>query len=153
MLRVLRVLRVLLASTAEILTAVQLVTRTQIMLVNRFDTHTRLMAALNEKQALNECDTGHWSWIRDLKDDLAHWRELHKIREKAYNERQASEAKLLAESALRNLPHKTKDKHSTKHPNRDYRGPVGRPKQEKGKGKQPYSIKFMGEYGPETEGC
>jgi hypothetical protein len=66
-----------LEDTAEILNAVQLVTRTQVMLVKRFDTHTRLMAALNEKQALNECDTGHWSWIRDLKDDLAHWRELH----------------------------------------------------------------------------
>jgi hypothetical protein len=60
-----------LEDTAEILKAVQLVTRTQIMLVKRFDTHTRLMDALNEKQALNECETGHWSWIRDLKDDLA----------------------------------------------------------------------------------
>jgi hypothetical protein len=76
---------------------------------------------------------------------------IHKIREKAYNERRASEAKLLAEKDLRNVPHKTKDKHSRKHPNRDYGGPVGRPKQEKGKGKQPYRIKIMGEYTSETE--
>ena len=70
---------------------------------------------------------------------------------KAYEERRASEAKLLAEAALRHLPHKTKDKHSRKHPNRDYGGSVGRPKKEKGKGEQPYKIKFMGGYGSETE--
>ena len=148
------ILKTQLEDTAEILTAVQLVTRTQIMLKKRFDTHTRLMDALNEKQSLNECDTGHWSWIRDLKDELAHFHELHEISKKAYEERRAREAKNCRQRTISGISHTRRrtSKHSRKHPNRDYGGSVGRPKKEKGKGKQPHRIKFMGEYtSSETE--
>jgi hypothetical protein len=107
----------------------------QTALQERFDTYTRLVNILSEKQALNGCDSIHWSWVRDLKDDLAHYRRSWEIKEKAYVERRAREAKLQAENDLRNLPHKT----------------IDRPKKEKGKGKQPHRIKFMGEYTSETE--